>query len=328
MKRHYKHNQVYSGTKYGKALMAKYNTHFNYSLFPTPKQARNTAHRALAAGGTVWDEQLNKMAHYRDLIVHPNPEIQQRWIQASCNEYGRLFQGYGDVTGMDVLEWIPKGLIPKSKTITYAQYTVAVRPEKDKKYRCRITGGGDRLTYEGDVSTHTSSLETFKLLLNSTISTEGAKMATGDISNMYLYSFLDECEYVKFKVDQIPPDIITHYKQEGNVQNGFLYAKVKKAWYGLKQSGKIAHDDLVAHLKTHGYEKLPFTEGLFKHKTRDIAFSLVVDDFAIKYVRKEDADHLIKCMNAKYPFKVDWEAKQYVSMSPSTITSRRIHLRG
>ena len=86
------------------------------------------------------------------------------------------------------------------------------------------------------------------------------------------------------------------------------------AWYGLKQSGKIAHDDLVAHLKTHGYEKLPFTEGLFKHKTRDIAFSLVVDDFAIKYVKKEDADHLIECMNAKYPFKVDWDAKQYIGI--------------
>ena len=314
MKRHYKQNQVYSGTKYGKALTAGHDTNFDYSLFPSPKQARKVTHRAMAAGGTVWDEELNKMAHYRDLIIHPNPTVQQRWLQASCNEYGRLFQGYGDVKGMDVLEWIPKHLVPKNKTVTYARYTVAVRPEKDEKYRCRITGGGDRLTYDGDVSTHTSSLETFKLLLNSTISTKGAKMATGDISNMYLYSFLDECEFVRFKVDQIPPEIITHYQQENNIHNGFLYAKVKKAWYGLKQSGKIAHDDLVEHLAKYGYKKLPFTEGLFKHETRDIAFSLVVDDFAIKYIHKEDADHLIECMGAKYPFKVDWEAKQYIGI--------------
>jgi hypothetical protein len=38
---------------------------------------------------------------------------------------------------------------------------------------------GDRLTYEGDVSTKTAALETFKLLLNSVISTAGAKMCTG-----------------------------------------------------------------------------------------------------------------------------------------------------
>ena len=314
VKRHYKQNQVYSGTKYGKALYTNYDTNFDYTHFPSPKQARKVTHKALAAGGTVWDEDLNKMAHYRELIIHPNPEIQRRWMQASCNEFGRLFQGFGDTKGMDVLEWIPRHKVPKDKTVTYARYTVAVRPEKDEKYRCRITGGGDRLTYDGDVSTHTSSLETFKLLLNSTISTKDAKMATGDISNMYLYSFLDECEYVRFKVDQIPPAIIAHYNLEGYITNGFVYAKVKKAWYGLKQSGKIAHDDLVQHLAKYGYKKLPFTEGLFKHETRDIAFSLVVDDFAIKYTHKEDADHLIECMGAKYPFKVDWEAKQYIGI--------------
>jgi hypothetical protein len=41
----------------------------------------------------------------------------------------------------------------------------------------------------------------------------------------------------------------------------------------------------------------------------------VVDDFAIKYTNKEDADHLIECMRMKYPFKVDWEAKQYIGIN-------------
>ena len=96
-------------------------------------------------------------------------------------------------------------------------------------------------------------METFKILLNSTISTEGARLVTGDISNMYLESFLKNAEYVRFKVDQIPENIIKHYKLENKIRNGFVYAKINRAWYGLKQSGKIAHDDLVAHLKTEGY---------------------------------------------------------------------------
>ena len=68
-------------------------------------------------------------------------------------------------------------------------------------------------------------------------------------------------------------------------------------------------------LKTEGYSKTT-TEGLFKHATRDIAFTLVVDDFAIKYTNKADADHLITCIRKRYKkFKVDWEAKQYIGIN-------------
>lgn len=98
------------------------------------------------------------------------------------------------------------------------------------------------------------------------------------------------------------------------IHNGYVYAKVKKAWYGLKQSGRIAHDDLEEHLAKKGYHKTR-TEGLFKHETRDLAFTLVVNNFAIKYTKKEDADHLINWIKEKYTnFKVDWEAKQYIGI--------------
>ena len=79
-------------------------------------------------------------------------------------------------------------------------------------------------------------METFKILLNSTLSTPGAKMVTGDISNMYLESFLKDAEYVGFKVDQIPINIINHYKLNNKIRNGMAYAKINRAWYGLKQS--------------------------------------------------------------------------------------------
>ena len=106
---------------------------------------------------------------------------------------------------MDVLDWIWATDVPKNKKVTYARYTVADRPEKTERYRCQITGGGDQLGYDGDVSTKTAALNTFKMLLNSVISTKGAKLCTADISNMYLYSWLKDHEYVKFKVDLIPP---------------------------------------------------------------------------------------------------------------------------
>jgi len=158
-------------------------------------------------------------------------------------------------------------------------------------------------------------MESFKILVNSIISTPNARCCTADISNMYLCSLLDKPEYVKFRVSLIPPAIIDHYKLKPLIHNGYIYARIKKAWYGLKQSGKIAHDDLVQQLGEHGYYKSKYTEGLFLHKTRNIAFTLVVDDFAIKYCDKKDVDHLLDCIREKYPVKVDWEAKQYIGIN-------------
>jgi hypothetical protein len=36
-----------------------------------------------------------------------------------------------------------------------------------------------------------------------------------------------------------------------------------------------------------------------KHKTRPVWFSLVVDDFGIKYVGRENAEHLMTSINNK-----------------------------
>ena len=44
-------------------------------------------------------------------------------------------------------------------------------------------------------------------------------------------------------------------------------------------------------------------------------FTLVVDGFAVKYTKDEDAEHLISLIRNKYKFKVDWEAKQYIGIN-------------
>ena len=146
------------------------------------------------------------------------------------------------------------------------------------------------------------------------MSTNNDHYCTGDISNMYLMSDLVDSEYVKFSYNLIPKRIIDHYKLDTIVDNRFVYAKINKAWYGLKQSGKIAHDDLVKHLNKHNYVQAEHTDGLFVHKLCDISFTLVVDDFGIKYASKDDVNHLISVMRSKYKFKVDFDAKQYIGI--------------
>ena len=65
--------------------------------------------------GTIWDPELNKMCHYRDLIKHHNPVIRLRWTKSGEKEFGRLCQGFEKEEGMDVIQWIPKTDMPSNK---------------------------------------------------------------------------------------------------------------------------------------------------------------------------------------------------------------------
>jgi hypothetical protein len=85
--------------------------------------------------------------------------------------------------------------------------------------------------------------------------------------------------------------------------------------YGLPQAGIIAQELLEKRLGEHGYYQSKIVNGLWKYKTRPICFSLVVDDFAVKYVKREDADHLIDTIRKYYPMTVDEEATKYIGLT-------------
>jgi hypothetical protein len=66
--------------------------------------------------------------------------------------------------------------------------------------------------------------------------------------------------------------------------------------YGLPQAGILAKKLLQRNLAKDGYRPVQHTHGLWTHGTRTISFSLVVDDFGVKYVGREQAGHLMACI--------------------------------
>ena len=300
-------------TKYSGAARYLHQMRPTHTAFTLGGTNTNHPHFALASG-RIWDDKLKKFAAWKDLVNHPDDNIASRWEQSGVNEFARLFQGYRNIEGLDVLEWINKRDVPPGQKVTYPRYTVAYRPEKDEPYRTRITAGGNLLDYDGNTTTHSASMETIKVHWNSTISTPNARYCTADISNMYLCSELPDAQYVKFPVSQIPLEIINAYHLNDKIDNGFVYVKIKKAWYGLRESGKIAHDDLVKHLRADDYYETA-TAGLFTHKTRDISFTLVVDDFGIKYINEDDVTHLRSTIEKHYPVKFKMNPDQYIGIT-------------
>ena len=90
--------------------------------------------------------------------------------------------------------------------------------------------------------------------------------------------------------------------------------EVSKGMYGLPQAGLLAQELLQERLAQHGYHQSKTIPGLWNHESRPIMSTLVVDDFGVKYVNKEDAEHLMSVLKQKYKVTEDWEGKRYIGM--------------
>jgi hypothetical protein len=101
--------------------------------------------------------------------------------------------------------------MPKDRKATYVRIVCADRPEKEEQRRVRFTVGRDQVNYPGAVSTKTADLAMAKILLNSVLSTPGAKYMTGDLKDFYLNTPMEWYEYVRLPIKIIPPiSIIEH----------------------------------------------------------------------------------------------------------------------
>ena len=98
-------------------------------------------------------------------------------------------------------------------------------------------------------------------------------------------------------------------------KDGWVYLNIVKGMYGLKQAGIISNMELTKHLDKFGYYPVQHTPGLWRHKTRATIFTLVVEDFTIKYATKQDSDHILQSLRAKYTISMDWEASLYIGIT-------------
>ena len=124
------------------------------------------------------------------------------------------------------------------RDITSSRIVCNVRPQKKEVFRTRLTVDGSRINIDMDCWTPTASLLTVKLLLNSVISTRGAKFMTIDIKDFYLNTPMERPEYLRMKIANFPDDVIEHYKLKDKVDvKGNLYVKCTKGMYGLPHAG-------------------------------------------------------------------------------------------
>jgi hypothetical protein len=126
------------------------------------------------------------------------------------------------------------------------------------------------------------------------------------IKIFYLTAPLDRYKYMKMPILLFLYWIIKQYDLLKHNHHRFIYLEMHCAVWGLPQAGILANKLLQKRLLPHRYYECANTPGLWKHKTRQILFTLFVDNFGIKYVGKDHVYHLIWCIKQKYELTKDW----------------------
>ena len=137
---------------------------------------------------------------------------------------------------------------------------------------------------------------------------------SADVQNFYLNTPLDRPEFLRISSKFLPPHIVAKNNLQPYFTNGSILFEVNKGMYGLPQAGLQAQNCLVQHLATHVYHQTEAT-CLFRHNTNGTDFSLVVDDFGVKYTTVEGAQHLIDTLQQLYALTIDWTGCKYLGFT-------------
>jgi hypothetical protein len=201
------------------------------NLFQDNFCGMDTANMAIALVNHHWCHQ-----HQSNAVIHPitgkemeytalmkDPRLQPLCKRGFGNEVGRLFQGIHDIPGTDTCLFIKLTNIPKYRQITYGKLVCDYKPHKKEKERVRLTVGGDRLDYSGDVGTSTADITTFKILINSTLSTADAAMMMMDIKKYYVGTPLPRFEYMKMLLSRFLEEIVDKYNLGALAVDGWFH---------------------------------------------------------------------------------------------------------
>ena len=90
----------------------------------------------------------------------------------------------------------------------------------------------------------------------------------------------------------IPQEIVDTYNLTSLVNDqGWIYMRIEKGMYGLKQAGIIANQELLKNMAPFGYHTVQHTPSIWVYDNRHTIFILVVDNFCVQYSSTEDSDH-------------------------------------
>jgi hypothetical protein len=121
---------------------------------------------------------------------------------------------------------------------------------------------------------------------------------------------------MRLPLNIIPDKIVSQYNlHDLATADGWIYTKIRHGMYGLKQAGLIANQQLQKHLAEFSYAPTALTPGLWTLSSGNITFSLVVNNYGIKYVGRNNSQHLLSALKELYSVSTNRGGKIYCGVS-------------
>jgi len=254
-----------------------------------------------------------KEENFNDLMKSSSQDV---WTASYTRELGRCTNGVNnDGTGRNSFRFIRHGDVPPGVIPTYGKQHCTIRPNKPETHRTRLVVGGDKVSYDGPVTSPAAEQPLAKLIINSTLSTPNAKFGALDIKDMFLmtrFQSKKDYSYMRLAIKFIPQIIIDNYNLAPLVHNGYVYCEITGGMYGLPHAARLAWIKLHNLLTTNNYHESVSVPGLWTSSISDLAFVLIVDDFGIRYTNPKDLRHLESCLNQQYQTTLDLTGSKFL----------------
>eukprot|EP00804_Cyclotella_cryptica_P017258 CCRYP_016817-RA/>CCRYP_016817-RA protein AED:0.28 eAED:0.28 QI:0/0/0/1/0/0/5/0/734 len=268
----------------------------------------------------VLDQDTGQLLEHKQLRRHPKHKTTRD--ASYSNKLGRLCQGIGHHPQLNTRSALKAPTPSSPSSIRTSQINakamspILVWSAKSACNKLTPTAHASRsaVTASGIQATVEPKRAPWKPVL----STPTACFASFDISNFYLGTPLDRPEYARIKLSDIPDDFIQEYSLHDFAHNGYVYFKVTKGFYGLKQAGKLSNDLLTQRLEMHGYYQCATTPSLWRHKWRPVMLVLIVDDFGIQYSDRRHAEHLLQALQQHYTVTTDRTGTKFAGIDINT----------
>ena len=198
---------------------------------------------------------------FKEAMLSP---AKARWEEAMGDEVETMRQ-------RDVYDAVP---LPDNVKVLGTRWVFKTKRDTDGevvRYRARLVVQGNRQRFGVDYDEVFSPVVNFvviRLFLLLLVNNRGWVDAHLDIKCAYLYGHLDKPTYIK------PPDGF----QEG--LQGDVVWRLKKALYGLHQSGRQWHERLLQEIMLMNFEKIPGFSCAF-HRNNEIVLLVYVDDIIV-----------------------------------------------
>ena len=133
------------------------------------------------------------------------------------------------------------------------------------------------------------------------MSSHGARHMTIDLKDVFLKLGLFEHGHIRIKLSTMPTEFAENHDLPDLADtHGHVCEEVRGGMRGLTQVRCLAYENLLSHSEKNGCKPVKFVPGLWKHKNNGTSFTLVADNFGVKFYKMKPLECLINDLQCIY----------------------------